>query len=62
MNRKLNPLTEEQISKYLKELNDNLGGEMGHVEADTLLCNILDDLGLMDIVDAYNRVPHKWYA
>lgn len=62
MNRKLHPITEEQITNYIKRLGESYGGELGHMEADEILCDILNELGLMDIVDAYDRVPDKYYA
>ena len=35
--------------------------EAAHVEADEILCDILDMLGFKDIVEAYNAIE-KWYA
>jgi len=35
--------------------------EMGHIEADGILCDLLKELGYSEVVDAYNEL-HKWYA
>jgi hypothetical protein len=35
--------------------------ECAHAEADALLCQLLQELGYLDIVEEYRRVP-KWYA
>ena len=40
------------------EIDDN---EIGHGEADDLLCSLLEDLGFKAVVDLYERVD-KWYA
>lgn len=32
-----------------------------HIEADSILCELLDYLGYHDFVEAFNEVP-KWYA
>ena len=32
-----------------------------HVEADNILCELLDELGYHDFVEAFEEVP-KWYA
>lgn len=35
--------------------------EVAHCKADDLLCEILEDLDLSDVVSEFLRV-HKWYA
>lgn len=35
--------------------------EAAHIEADGLLCEILKNIGLSDVVREFYRV-HKWYA
>ena len=49
---------------YLERLKDLEGSgdpEYAHGEADDILCGILKDLGLEEIVEAYDKIP-KWYA
>lgn len=61
---------EDKIRKlYLKRLETIAEGsrsvgcdiEDAHIEADKILCDILDMLGFDDIVEAYNSIE-KWYA
>ena len=35
--------------------------EGSHVDADTLLCGLLKELGYSEVVDVYNGIK-KWYA
>ena len=37
------------------------GQEDWHIEADKILCELLDELGYHDFVEAFEKVP-KWYA
>ena len=45
----------------LKAAQDNCDVESAHVDADTVLCDLLDALGYKKIVEEYNKVE-KWYA
>lgn len=56
MNKKLN-------EKYLKEMKDcnNYDTEGGHSMADSLLCELLDELGYKEIVEVYQNLE-KWYS
>ena len=45
----------------LKDLAESNDPEYAHIEADLILCNILNDLGYNDIVDAWKKVK-KWFA
>lgn len=59
-----NNLTEENYTLYenrLRDLIDSCDVESAHGEADDILCEILDDLGLSDIVALYKSIE-KWYA
>jgi hypothetical protein len=35
--------------------------ELAHIEADTLLCDLLEQLGYRKTVEAYDSIE-KWYA
>jgi len=50
----------EEIER-LKELQKYEDIEEAHIEADKILCKILEELGLTEVVDEYKKVP-KWYA
>ena len=57
-------LTQEQIDNFKKELSNQINNrdiESAHADADTILCNILIELGYKELVDLYNKVD-KWYA
>lgn len=47
--------------KKLKEIDETSDTESGHIEADEVLCLLLNKLGFEDVVEAYNLIP-KWYA
>ena len=56
---------DEKIRKLylarLKTIAEETDIEDAHIEADQILCDILDMLGYHDIVEAYNSIE-KWYA
>ena len=56
-------MNREQAIAQLNELVRLSQGdtEAGHASADTVLCELLIELGYSDVVDVYNRVD-KWYA
>ena len=56
-------ISAEMRKKYLAALMDLQGTcpEHGHMDADSILCDILSDLGLDDIVEAFGELT-KWYA
>jgi hypothetical protein len=47
----------------MNELKDKFGDdkEILHVEADDILCELLVELGYIELVNAFCKVP-KWYA
>jgi hypothetical protein len=50
--------------KYLKQMQDCVGNydtEAAHWDADMLLCELLTELGFVDLVDKYGEVD-KWFA
>ena len=51
----------EEIIARLKELQQSDDTEAAHVEADWIICNLLDDLGYENIVKEYDAIM-KWYA
>lgn len=58
-------MDEKLNEKYLNmmkqwEFND-YDKEESHVEADYILCELLEELGYTQLVKMYNNVP-KWYA
>ena len=45
----------------LKILAENPDEEAAHIQADDVLCDILNQLGFEDVVEEYRKIP-KWYA
>lgn len=58
-------MTREEAIAELKKLQqeEKLSGdcEMTHMDADSVLCQLLFTLGYGDVVTEFNRL-HKWYA
>ncbi len=52
--------TEELITR-LKGLQQSEDTETAHIQADWIICNLLEDLGYKDIVKEYDAIM-KWYA
>ena len=50
----------EYLNK-MKSLQDNIDTEVAHAYADGILCDILNELGYSDIVEAWEQID-KWYA
>ena len=50
-----------EVIEQLRELARSDDTEYAHIQADNILCDILENLGYKDIVDAYNDIP-KYYA
>lgn len=53
-------LSDEMVSRLQKEVNNN-DKERTHVNADDILCELLEKLGYKDVVEKYNEVS-KWYS
>ena len=62
MNKRLNDKylnrMKEVKQKYEIEQDDK---EVAHVLADEVLCNLLESLGYVELVEEYDSI-HKWYA
>lgn len=57
-------MTKEKYEEYvtrLKELIEISDYEFAHSEADKVLCDLLEQLGFMEIVETWQEVG-KWYA
>ena len=55
-------MTKAQAIRRLKTLQEPGGDiEVAHSEADQVLCEVLDYLGMDEIVNEYRKVP-KWFA
>ena len=53
-------MNEQLNEKYLMQMKV-LKSEFEHDEADYLLCALLEELGYIELVEAYRKVP-KWYS
>lgn len=51
----------ELTIKLLKECQKSDDQEMAHIDADSILCNFLTELGYADVVAEYEKIC-KWYA
>lgn len=55
---------QQRIEDYVKKMQaiaSDYDCETAHADADTLLCELLIELGYKQVVDIYNKVC-KWYA
>ena len=53
-------LIKSAVEKLLR-LEDNGDTEDAHLEADYVLCELLNEMGFEQVVEAYEKI-HKWYA
>ncbi len=53
--------TIEEIIVKLKELQQDDDIEKAHLEADWIICDLLDDLGYTEVTKEYDKIS-KWYA
>ena len=51
----------QQAIDALNDASLNMDIEAAHIQADEILCELLRDLGYIDVVDAWEAVE-KWYA
>ena len=54
-------LTIEEIIAKLKELQQDDDIDGAHVQADWIICNLLEDLGYTEVIKEYDKIS-KWYA
>lgn len=53
-------LSDEMVSRLQEEANND-DTECAHINADDILCELLEKLGYKDVVEKYNEVS-KWYS
>jgi hypothetical protein len=54
-------ITPDEFFRRMREIEKSADPEGGHLAADELMCEILDDLGYGDGVEIFERMG-KWYA
>jgi hypothetical protein len=56
-------MTREQAIDELTKIDRDAGmdTEMAHINADDVLCKLLDALGYADVVEAWEKID-KWYS
>ncbi len=54
-------MTEEEATALLIKCQKNAYTETAHMDADDVLCALLDELGYGDVVAEYRKVS-KWFA
>lgn len=54
-------MTREIALQKLKECEQNSDTESAHGIADSVLCELLEDLGYEDVIFAYSKV-NRWYS
>lgn len=57
----MTPITPEQARDRMQEIIATKDEEVGHQEADWLMCEILESLGYGEMVSQFNKMT-KWYA
>jgi hypothetical protein len=57
----MEPMTRERALRELAREAKNEDTENAHVNADSILCDLLEELGYADVVYAWANVQ-KWYA
>ena len=55
------PITPDEFRRRMKEIKENGDQEEAHIEADQLMCSLLDTLGYGRGVATF-RGMYKWYA
>ena len=53
--------TIEEIIARLKELQQDDDMERAHIQADWIICDLLEDLGYTEVINEYAEIS-KWYA
>lgn len=53
-------LSDEMVKRLQEEVNND-DTECAHINADDILCELLEKLGYTDVVEKYNEVS-KWFA
>jgi len=54
-------LTPQEFAEKMKNISMNDDTEMGHVNMDNLMCEVLESLGYKEGIDVF-RNTGKWYA
>jgi hypothetical protein len=54
-------MTRKEAIKTLRSVKRYDDIELGHIEADKVLCELLASLGYEDVIKAYDKVV-KWYV
>ena len=54
-------MTKEKAIDVLRMLQQSHDTEMAHIDADDILCQLLETLGYEDVVSEYQKV-NKWFA
>ena len=54
-------MTLEEFKIKMQEIADNCGTEDGHIDADSLMCDLLKELGYSEGVEIFENM-NKWYA
>jgi len=50
----------EEVKQELTKLIKSQDPEMAHIEADELLCSLLNSLGYNETISLYNKVPKNY--
>jgi hypothetical protein len=54
-------MTREEAIQRLKDEQENGDTEIAHINADDVLCDLLESLGYGDVVGEYEKI-NKWHA
>ena len=61
MNKRLNNKYLNRMKEVKQIYDEKDDKEEAHILADTVLCDLLESLGYVEIVEEFNSI-HKWYA
>lgn len=53
-------MNKELSDKYLEQMK-TCKQEWDHEDADLILCDLLEELGYVELIEVYRKVP-KWYS
>ena len=59
--KELDTMDREKALMDLRILSENDDAEVAHIQADSVLCDLLSELGYGDVVGEWQKIG-KWYA
>ena len=57
----MSKLTPEYFEREMKKISENFNTEQAHIEADSLMCAVLEALGFKAGIEIFRNME-KWYS